>query len=118
MMYFYLVDTDAPVGEVFWTCSRPIPGQLVGWMNGMGYGVYSVALPFIQEAKSLDAHPMMPITKEAWVKLVDGYLMDRSDGDYSLADYYEAFPNSREEAERAAAETLVGEIRLATIEPV
>lgn len=117
-MYFYLVDSEAPMAPALWTCSRPIPGDLIGWRNGMGYGVYHVEHPFIRAAQDLDAHPMMPITKEAWVKLVDGYLMDRSDGDYSLADYYEAFPNSREEAERAAAETLVGEIRLATIEPV
>jgi len=116
MMYYYLVDADAPHGQVFWTCSRPIPGQLVGWRNGMGYGVYNVALPFIQEAKNLDAHPMMPITKEAWVKLVNGYLMDRSDGDICLQNYYDVFPNDQDEAERVAAETLVGEIRLVTIE--
>ena len=117
MMYYYLVDADAPHGQVFWTCARPIPGQLVGWRNGMGYGVYNVAFSFIQEAKDLDAHPMMPITKDVWLKLVDACLDERSDGDICLQNYYDAFSNNRDEAERVAAETLVDEIRLVTIEP-
>jgi len=116
MMYYYLVDADAPHGQVFWTCSRPIPGQLVGWRNGMGYGVYNVALPFIQEAKDLDAHPMMPTTKEGWLSLVDRALRKRSFGEFGLQNYYDMF-SDRDEAELVAAEDLVDEIRLVTIEP-
>lgn len=114
-MYYYLVDADAPHGQVFWavfTKDSMTPGTV--------YYRYSSAvkdaIKFSQEAKNLDVHPMMPITKEAWVKLVNGYLMDRSDGDICLQNYYDVFPNDQDEAERVAAETLVGEIRLVTIE--
>ena len=114
-MYYYLVDADAPHGQVFWavfTKDSMTPGTV--------YYRYSSAvkdaIKFSQEAKNLDVHPMMPITKEAWVKLVDRALRKRSFGEFGLQNYYDMF-SDRDEAELVAAEDLVDEIRLVTIEP-
>ena len=114
--YYYFSKPESSMNEIFWTCSRPIPGELIGWRNGMGFGVYRVPQERILEVKNLDAKIMQPISPEGWIKLVDRTLRKRSFGEFGLQNYYDMFAD-RDEAERVAAETLVDDVRLVTIEP-
>lgn len=108
--YYVSDDIDAPT---LMTCSRPLPGELIGYRSGTGFYVYSVAPEFLSQALELDAHWLKPTT--CWADTVNIEMAKTCEGRYSLADYYDAFDDPAK-ALQAAAESVSDKIVLCEID--
>ena len=109
---FYYVSDDA-AAPVLMTCSRPLPGELIGYRSGTGFYVYNVAEEFLVQALALDAHWLRPTA--SWADTVNDEMLKTCEGRYSLADYYDAFDDPAK-ALQAAAESVSDKIVLCEID--
>ena len=100
---FYYVSDDA-AAPVLMTCSRPLPGELIGYRSGTGFFVQALAL---------DAHWLRPTV--SWADTVNDTMLKTCEGRYSLADYYDAFDDPAK-ALQAAAESVSDKIVLCEID--
>lgn len=108
--YYVSDDIDAPT---LMTCSRPLPGELIGYRSGTGFFVYEIADEFVEQALALDAHWLRPTV--SWAGTVNIEMAKTCEGRYSLADYYDAFDDPAK-ALQAAAESVSDKIVLCEID--